>query len=426
MTISHFLTGSPIRWLLSLALMGTVGLGAYLLANSESTPVSETKATVLPVRVTKAKLVSSFAQLRTFTGIIKARRISEMNFKRTGEIVKVWVDEGDRVEANQKLAQLDLRPMLTKQKELKAQRDQAKAVLDELVAGPRKEVIDVARAEVEDRKAELARAEANHQRNRRLIERTNVSRQELELTQKEMDSAKAMLRAAERRLDELETGTRKEKITAQQSAVDHLNAQLESLQVDIDDSTIKAPFAGQIARRRMDEGTTVSPEQLVLQLVENHQLEAHIGLPLKLAVKVNHADSYQLSANGVEVIAKVRAVLPTVNPSTRTRTVIFDIPVSMASSFAPSQIVHWTLDETVHTEGIWLPTTALQRGDRGLWSVYVAKPTEKQTHIVQRRDVEVLYTRGDQSLIRGTVQAGELIIIGGGHRVVPGQRVKGK
>jgi hypothetical protein len=43
---------------------------------------------------------------------------------------------------------------------------------------------------------------------------------------------------------------------------------------------------------------------------------------------------------------------------------------------------------------------------------------------VARRDLEVLHTESDRVLVRGTLQAGEQVITGGTHRVVPGQVVR--
>jgi hypothetical protein len=38
--------------------------------------------------------------------------------------------------------------------------------------------------------------------------------------------------------------------------------------------------------------------------------------------------------------------------------------------------------------------------------------------------VEILFTDGDQSLVRGTLQAGDRVIASGSHRLVAGQTVE--
>jgi multidrug efflux pump subunit AcrA (membrane-fusion protein) len=95
--------------------------------------------------------------------------------------------------------------------------------------------------------------------------------------------------------------------------------------------------------------------------------------------------------------------------------------------------------QTIPANGFWLPTTALVRGEKGLWSCYVLgaadqtnADSEPKSYAVERRDVEVLHTEGDASstgealrvLVRGTLQPGDTVIIDGTHRIVPGQLVQ--
>ncbi|MCJ2544499.1 HlyD family efflux transporter periplasmic adaptor subunit [Thermostichus vulcanus] len=80
----------------------------------------------------------------------------------------------------------------------------------------------------------------------------------------------------------MQTGTRPEQITAQQARVQQLQASLASLDVALSKSVIRAPFAGRIALRHVDEGTVVGSGQPVLRLVESGAWEARIGVPTHL------------------------------------------------------------------------------------------------------------------------------------------------
>jgi len=58
--------------------------------------------------------------------------------------------------------------------------------------------------------------------------------------------------------------------------------------------------------------------------------------------------------------------------------------------------------------------------------------TPNSTFRVERRDVEILHTESDTSgkgkalrvLVRGMLQPGDRVIVGGTHRIVPGQLVR--
>jgi hypothetical protein len=78
---------------------------------------------------------------------------------------------------------------------------------------------------------------------------------------------------------------------------------------------------------------------------------------------------------------------------------------------------------------MWLPTTALEKSSRGLWSCYVLEKssdtnTNPEAFRIARRYVELLHSDGVRAFVRGTIGSGEKIVSGGTHRNVPGQLVR--
>ena len=124
-----------------------------------------------------------------------------------------------------------------------------------------------------------------------------------------------------------------------------------------------------------------------------------------------------MRVDGEDVPAVVQSLAPDVNQSTRTRNAIFRIEPSGASVL-PGQVARLAIAEQVSQEGFWVPTTALSRGTRGLWSLFVA-----EEGAVVRREVELLDTVGPNSFVRGTLSPEDKIITSGTHRVVVGQKV---
>ncbi len=121
---------------------------------------------------------------------------------------------------------------------------------------------------------------------------------------------------------------------------------------------------------------------------------------------------------------------PEVDPTTRTRTVVLRLDDSAAGYIVHGQVVRLELDETVEANGYWLPSTALTKGARGLWTTFVvvqADPndsTQPDLFRVERRDIEVLHTESNRVLVRGTLNPGDRVVASGTHRVVPGQLVR--
>ena len=383
---------------------------------------------ILPVETMQAKPVSSYQVSRTYTGEITALRTSELGFERSGKLEFIAVDEGKRVEAGTPLASLDTSNLEASRRELLAQRAQAVAVLAELKAGPRTEVIAAARASLRDLNEQLELARTKRDRREGLYTSGAISREQLDEVAFESSALLARSDEAKNKLEELVAGTRKEQIAAQAAVVERLNASLANVEIDIAKSTIKAPYTGAIAARRVDEGTVITAGQAVLRLVEDKSLEARIGIPVPTAQKLKLGSEQSVQIGQKTYQAKVSSLLPELDAPTRTLTVV--LTLNTAAEVATGQVARLNLKETIPTSGYWLPTTALVRGVRGLWSCYVlaASPPEgatgaKRTFEVERRDVEILHTSSERVLVRGTIQPGDQVIANGTQRIVPGQLV---
>lgn len=380
------------------------------------------KARALPVKTVPAEAVSSFRTLRGYTGTIVAARESELAFERAGKVIKVLVDQGERVEAGQQLALLDTRHLLAQQRQLEANLREATAQLDELIAGPRKEQIAAAEAEMRNLVAQKQLQELNMKRRESLLKTSAIVQEEYDSARFGLDAVTARLDAAQQKLNELQTGTRPEQIAAAKAAVEQLEASLASIQHDLQDCLLQAPFAGTVAERFIDEGAVIAPQSAVARIVEDSRLEAWVGLPVETTRHLAVGQPVTLRSALGQVPGNVKAVLPELDVATRTRRVV--VNVQQNAHLLPGQIVRLEVPEETAVAGIRLPTSALVSASRGLWSCYAVVSDEDGQHRVQRRDVEVLHTSGEQVVVRGTLQAGEPIVADGTHRVAHGQLVE--
>ncbi|NJN07707.1 MAG: HlyD family efflux transporter periplasmic adaptor subunit [Richelia sp. RM1_1_1] len=190
-------------------------------------------------------------------------------------------------------------------------------------------------------------------------------------------------------------------------------------------------MASIVSSRQIDEGTVVNPGQAVVRLVENTSPEARIGMPTTVVNKLRVGSSQTVEINNRNYSARVAAILPVVNPNTRTQVVVLKLESSTISQINPGQTVRLKLTDTIPTQGFWLPNKALTQGLRGLWTSYVlTKPktenanTTKDAFVLEQRSVEILHQESDRVLVRGTLQSGDRIVADGVHRLVPGQIVR--
>ncbi|MEM9215571.1 MAG: efflux RND transporter periplasmic adaptor subunit [Cyanobacteria bacterium P01_F01_bin.150] len=434
------------RWRLMMA--GAIALGIGLtvglpnvdfLGKTAHAEPEETKADLLTVATIQIQPESSYSMTRTYTGAVASLRTSELGFEQGGTLVWVGVDRGDRVTKGTPIARLDTRNLAAERSQLLAQRQQALAVLAELQQGPRQEDINAAQATVQDLENQLELQRIRQSRREYLVEEGAIAREQLDEVAFGADALEDRLNASRSQLQELQTGTRPERIAAQTAAVEQLDARIRNLDITIEKSTILAPFTGVIGERQQDEGTVVSPGQSIVRLVESAQPEVEIGVPPKHLNTLIPGRLQTVTIEEQSYSATIQAILPELDPTTRTRTVVMQLndgDRANPATIAPGQIARLDLKESIAEMGYWLPTTALIQGEKGLWNVYATITVEPDpnteaeivadslSYQVERRLVEVLHTEGDRVFVRGTLNPDDLIITNGTQKLVPGQRVQ--
>ncbi len=376
----------------------------------------------LPVSTVQMTPADHYMVSGHFSGKVAARRTSEAGFERGGKIERIEVDEGDRVAVGQILARLDVRRLDASRKEVEARRAQAVAQLDEMLAGPRQETIRVARANVEDLKEQLALVELKRDRAQRLLKEQAVPQDTFDEASSDEKQLQARLEAAGQQLDELVSGTRDEQLRAQKGAVDQLDAALALIDVDLEDSLLRAPFDGTIASREMDEGMISAPGQSLFRIVETGSLEARVGVPAGLIGGLELGMERTVDIEGASIRATVKAIVPEVDPATQTIMVVLALPPD-AQGVLPGHVVRMAVEIRRNEAGYWLPTTALTRGERGLWTCYALMAEGGADRIVARQ-VELIHTENDRVFVRGTIEDNDRVVREGTHRVAVGQTVR--
>ncbi len=418
------LTPSGRNWWSKLPILST------LQPERAATAQDSDSTTILPVETVKVNLVDSYQVDRTYTGTIVSRRSSSLGFERGGKLLNLTVDLGEQVEVGTPLAVLDTKNLKAKQQELLAERKQVKAQLQELLAGSRSETIAAAKSTVKSWHSQLKLAQTKGQRRQELHTSGAISREQLDEATTEVNTLQARLNEAQSQLDELLAGTRPEKIAAQQALLEQLDAKLASLELELEQSTLKAPFTGRVAKRLVDEGTVVSAGESIFTLVEVSTLEVHVGVPVNTASQIPLGSNQQLQIGSRTYQARVLSTLPQLDSATRTLTVVLGLDESAATEVRARQVARLKLSENITDSGYWLPTTALVRGVRGLWSCYVLGNSEnvannsQKAFRVEQREIEVLQTESDRVFVRGTIQNSARVIVNGNHRLVNGQLVR--
>jgi len=325
-------------------------------------------ATPLPVMATTYVVQKSYQRESSYLGLVQAGRKTVLGFELPGLLSQLNVQEGSTVAAGGIIAVLD-------ESKLQARRDATAA--------------DLKRVGLE---LELANIKAKRQKN---LSNTGA------VSKEAYDETRLVAQA----------------LVAQ---VDSVQAQLDSIEIDIQKSVLRAPYDGVIADRYLDEGAVVSPGSPVVKLMEAGRREAHIGVAVEHIDLLVPGSEHMLLLRRAPVKATLLSVRPDVDPVTRTATAVFILPDNISA--LDGEPITLALGQAVFMEGGWLPIAALMEGQRGVWTVLQIVGKQGEQHAI-REAVEVLEIQGDMVYVRGTINDGNLIVAHGTHRVAPGVSV---
>ncbi len=329
-------------------------------------PSAEPVIEVETVRIRRGAILERISA----PGSLVARRESRIGAEVRGRIERVFVAEGDRVEAGDPLFQID--------------RVSYEVLLRQAEAG-----LDLARSELRQLEADFERARALHGKD-------IVSQEEID----HLETGVAVARARQRQAREVVALARR----------------------NLDQTLVRAPFAGSIARRLADEGTSalVQPQTIVVVLQETAELEARATIPESQLAVVRLGDPVLLHVEGLPlpIQTEVSAVSDTIDPATRTYRVKMRVPnpdyVLKAGVFARVEIL-----PQAKRDVILLPREAIRSND-GRTTVL----TVRDGRAVAVPVLLGLVSQENAEVLRGLRVDGEVIVGEAAHDLASGMPVR--
>lgn len=340
-----------------------VTFGSQALANRVAETPTPDPASVLPVSVLPITFESEYTTQRRFLGQIEPATQAHLSFELNGKLAELLLGEGDTVSQGDVMARLDTSLLDAERQRLLASQNATRAQL----------------TFAESRLARAVELQADGFTSQETLDQTRAT------------------------FDELI------------SRISEIDAALLTLQINIEKSVLRAPFAGRVGAQDVEEMETLTAGQSVLSLIETSTPQVRVGLPLHLSA--DDIEEVSIAVNGVEYPATLDQLRPDIDPSTRTRTALFKLHGD--TSFAFGQSATLMLETAVPATGAWVGLDALQQGSGSIWTVLVV-----EDDIVRIAAVEVLYLQDDRAFVRGSFPEGAQMIKSGAHRVVPGQQVR--
>lgn len=227
----------------------------------------------------------------TVVGNLIGEQTVDVAPKTGGRLQSINVQLGDRVRRNQVIAKIE-------DLEIVEQVKQARASME------------VARATIRQREADLKVAEVNFERSKNLFGRQLLAKQALDDAESRYLSAQAQLDLAKAQTEQ--TGAR-----------------MEELEINLRNTTIVSPVDGFVGRRNVDPGAWVSQNAPVVSVVDISRLRIVSNVVEKDLRMVNAGDQAVVEVDaypGEKFNGRIARVSPVLDPSTRTATMEVEIP----------------------------------------------------------------------------------------------------
>jgi RND family efflux transporter MFP subunit len=181
-------------------------------------------------------------------------------------------------------------------------------------------------------------------------------------------------------------------------------------------STVRAPFDGTVAERFIQTGEYLGTGAAVVRLVNTQELEVRAQAPVNLAARLEPGMEVALREGEGESRHIVRAVVPVGDESSRQ----FEVRIALKTPRWPiGSALQVGLPSAEPRDVVAVPRDALVLRASETFVVRVAADDTAQRVVVRTGGAQ-----GELVEVIGDVHAGDRLVVRGGERLTPGQRVK--
>ncbi len=370
-------------------------LGLLVLLSGAALYLLQNRKPLVSVALAKAGDTSSAETVLNASGYVTPRRRATIAAKITGRVSAMYAEEGMRVAEGQVLAELDESDARVRLDSAKADRDASVAAIEDL------------QVRLGNAQRELARARALQESGIRTVEALDQAQTTADSLAAQLELAKTQVKAAEARI-----------VVAQQ---------------DVDNATIRAPFAGMVVSKDAQVGEMVSPVSAgggytrtgIATVVDMKSLEIEVDVNESYIARVEPGQPVSAMLDAYpdwRIPAHVRTVIPTADRQKATVKVrisfdkldpriLPDMGVKVAF-LRSGDLAKRAIARAV------VPEDAVQRksGRAFVWLVKDGR--------VEQRAVEVAEARGGEIPVLAGVNAGDALVVKGQAALRDGEAVR--
>lgn len=206
--------------------------------------------------------------------------------------------------------------------------------------------------------------------------------------------------------------------------VEELVHELDLARLNVERTTVSAPFEGIVVQRHLDLGATVSDGTDIFDLADLDPLYLDVNVPERHVGRLEPGQTVQLFADAADVSAEARIERLSPVVDTTTGTVKVTVAVDSDVALRPGAFVQIDVVTDVREEALVVPRSALVAEGRR-WLVYRVSASGDTAEALE---VTLGFEQGNQVEIAGIVKGtpllpGDLLVVRGASALSDGARL---
>ncbi len=370
------------------------------------------------------------AAAQTFVATVRPTRLVTIGSAASGRVFKYDLEEGDRVEEMQPIAELLTETISSEIKAAEAERKLRQSELEELINGTRPEELDQARARMQAAEARLEYATTHRDRVEQLFRQGGSSVAERDEAVTLYTAAVNEFAEAKSAYDLAELGPRKEKIAQAEAAEEMQAAIVEKLTDQKRKHTIIARFNGFITKKLTEVGAWVNTGDPVAEVAELDSVDVEAFVTEKQVPNIfvgMKVDVEIPALGGKPFTGVVQQIIP--QGDSRSRTFPVQVRVKNEIVDGTARIKAGMLARAklpigpLQTANLVPKDALVFRGENTSLLAITPDENDPNKGVVRPVPVELGVSQGQEIQVTGNVQPGELVVVEGNERLRPGQTV---
>ncbi|NUN65602.1 efflux RND transporter periplasmic adaptor subunit [Pseudanabaena biceps] len=414
----RFLGGWGGRIAILLILVTIAGGGYY--AYTQLTAPANTQGNKKRDRLVSLKR-ANLPIIVTANGTIQPEKSINVSPKSSGRLKSLLVKEGENVRTGQILAYMDESNTLGQVTQADGNLAAAQAGLELLKAGNRAQDIAQAQANLVNAQATLEQSEIVFRQNQQLFTEGAIASRDLDAARTTMEANRAKVTQAKEALSLQQAGSRPEEVFRAEAQVIAATGSLQSVQSQLEDTIIRAPFDGVVVRKYADPGAFVTPTtsgsavssataSSILALASNNQVVANVAEADISRIAIGQTVTIQVDAYPTK---KFNGRVVSISPQAIVNQNVTSFEVKSEITSEDKQLLRSGMNASLEFKAgelkdvLVVPTVAIVRQQGGT-GVYV-KTEQSETPVFTT--IETGVTIGNQTEIKSGLTGEEKIFV---------------